>query len=124
MSSARRRPPRRKTISYSVLMKIRGAYLAGMGKGGREIADAIGVSDPQKVRLMLRAQSTPLLRSGGTDDVLMLVIPRQVSALITEMAMRADAEPAAFAARVLTTMVRDEAVMLANILDLGASEDA
>ncbi|MDQ0510924.1 hypothetical protein [Ancylobacter amanitiformis] len=92
------------------------AYLAGMGRSGRQIADEVGVDDPQKVRAVLRNMGTPLLREAGGVELLMVRIERPVAKAISDLADGADLTSEEFAARALTLMCVEERVMLMNLM--------
>jgi len=119
---ARRRAPRRKTVSYATNTKMRAAFLAGMAKSGREIANDIGVADAQKVRAMLRAHGITLMRDAGTMELIMVRVPRPVALAVTKLADKADMLPEDFAARAITKMVVEEPVILMNLLSDEAPE--
>lgn len=118
----RRRAPRRKTLSYSVPMKIRMAYLAGQGRSGGEIAEEIGIDDPQRVRSALRNMGIRLLREPGGMELIMVHVARPVRDAMVEIADRAELTPEELAARILTLMCVEERVMLENLLDIGQPE--
>lgn len=119
---ARKRANRRRTASYSVPMKVRMAYLAGMGRSGRQIADEVGVEDPQRIRAALRAMGLKLLREPGAMELIMVRVPRPVAVSAAELADRAEITLEDFAARVLALMCLEERVMLQNLMDPGQAE--
>ncbi|MDQ0301402.1 hypothetical protein [Ancylobacter polymorphus] len=98
------------------------AYLAGMGRSGRQIADEVGVEDPQRVRAALRAMGLKLLREPGAMELIMVRVPRPVAVAATELADRSETTLEDFAARVLALMCLEERVMLQNLLDTGQAE--
>lgn len=114
----RQREPRTKRVfSYPVATKVRAAFLAGQGKTPRQIADATGISTPDKARGLLRSLDIllpPEVR--GTETVVVRLTHGAVDAMAV-MADRAGMDPATFAARVLTMMVVEEAEVLRNLLD-------
>ena len=113
MNAVRKRETRRKTAAYSVPIKVRAAFLAGEGKTPREICDELGISEPHKLRAMLRTLG---IRPHGQRRVIVPAGAQLIEALGTA-ADRADMTPEEFAARVLTLMVVEEPTVLRNLLD-------
>lgn len=108
-----KRHGRRKTQAYSTSLKIRIAFMAGEGKTAREICDELGISDPHKLRTMLRSIG---LRPRSSRSI---VVPADTDLLeaLGAAADRADLAPEEFAGQVLSVMVMEEPAILKNLLE-------
>ena len=109
----RRRENKKKTNTYSVPIKIRAAYLAGQGRTSHQICAEMGITDPPKLRGLLRTIGVKL-RAEATMPV---VLSRQTTEALGVFADRADVAPEDMAARIITMMVGSDREILKNLLD-------
>lgn len=109
----RKREARRKTVAYSVPIKVRAAYLAGAGRSAGQICAELGVSEQHKLRGMLRTIGVSL----RSECSLAVPLSREMLATLGAEADRAGMPPEEFAARVLAVMVIEEPTVLRNLLD-------
>lgn len=109
----RKRESRRKSVAYSVPIKVRAAYLAGAGRSAGQICAELGVSEQHKLRAMLRTIGVSL----RSECSLAVPLSREVIATLGTEADRAGMPPEEFAARVLAMMVIEESTVLRNLLD-------
>lgn len=97
--------------------KMRAAFLAGQGASAREIAAAIGGTNAQRVRAMLRSSGLRLLRQGGNDDVFFIhwsIVDRES---LKAVADAAGMEPAETAAAILRKALATPQAVIADLID-------
>ena len=101
---------------YLTQDNMRIAWLAGNGKSGGEIAEAIGGTTRYRIASLLRRFGLSLLGRNPSDRVLVVMVNGKSLDRITHAAVERDLDPAALAGRLLT-ILGSEAALLKNLLD-------